>query len=307
MSRAEASYYDGKAMQQAYSNKVKIRVQNSSLMVAPYVNITQGIGGQVDVVLALKNIYRGNLDVRSFEINIPEGLGIISGSSDLEKKGQRLLWKGVIERDESKNVTFSLNAKKAGNFTIEIKEKYVDESDRNVMEQITFQIACDCPLIQHKLLRKDEDTAHLRAYLSNPSYNNMFNNVNVHVSTDIPNAEVEKEYPTLSKRDTILLFNDDIEIPAEGYFYTVEIEYESEHGQKFKDSKNIVVERARSAENESDTAHEISVNESEQPETESETVEVPDEKQSNVLLVVLILAVVMLLIWAAYNRMSKRK
>ena len=246
ISRANASYYDGKEKQKAYSNKIKIRVQDYSLKVTPSVNITrQGIGGLIELGLMLGNINLDDIIVRSFEINIPPGLSIVN-SNGLEKKGQLLLWKGILERDGNKSFAFSLHAERSGNFTIAITKKFVEgEIGRDRVEFLNFSVNCDCLLIQHKLSRRDDDTAHLRVYISNPSYETPFNDITIDLSTNIQHAdEIKKNYLLLKPRETILLFNSEVEIPDENAYYNISIGYESDYRQRFKESKQIIIEQA---------------------------------------------------------------
>ena len=231
-SEASATYFDGKQKQRITSERAILRVQNHSLKVSPTITTTKpGINGTIEISLIIENLYSGELKVTSFDIRIPDAFVLLKNGNELSSKGQGLFWEGQLEREEKKNLSFTLQTKKVGNFTLDITEQYtVSTFERNLKDSFIVSVECECPEIQYKFSERD-GKPFLTVNLLNPSYEIIYKNILVTSSLAItPNHE------QIAPRENLLLFKGEV---SEGNAYNVTIEYDTGDGQHFTDHKTI--------------------------------------------------------------------
>ena len=261
-SKAEASYFDGVTVQNAYSDEVEIEVQNYSLQTETSLSKDRvGIGDPVNFSIVLENINNEEeISVLSFKVDIPATLKILK-RKELTKKGQTLSWRGDLESNEKKNLTMELQAIRIGNTPIYIEKQYrVGKFTRRFTETLNMNVYCDCLTINYEV--SDEivpgKETNFKVTLSNPSYKNKFKDVKIDVSSDIPFAEeLTNFYQVFDIGKNRVLYDYKIKVPEQGYYYNISVNYKSEYGQYFTSKKNILIKEGIVEEEVSELSEEI--------------------------------------------------
>jgi len=323
-SKAEASYFDGVTVQNAYSDEVEIEVRNYSLQTETSLSKDRvGIGEPVNFSIVLENINNEEeISVLSFKVDIPATLKILKKSRELNKKGNILSWRGDIEINEKKNLTMELQAIRTGNTPIYIEKQYkVGEFTRKFTETPNMNVYCDCLTINYEV--SDEivpgKETNFKVYLLNPSFTNKFKDIKINVFSNIPFADqISNFYSVLDKGKSIMLYDYNIIVPEGGsYYYNISVNYKSEYGQYFKDKKHIlikegVVEEIEEALNETTIVKaEIEEKETEENATEEEiettVVNIKDENFPLNYILMGLIALIIFVIVAGIVKIKKLK
>ncbi|MBL7055737.1 hypothetical protein ISS07_02375 [Candidatus Woesearchaeota archaeon] len=277
--QANVSYFNGGKSVQESSSKILGKVYPYAINFSKNTQKTKfDIGEKFNMTIVVENTNSEyEIDVKTFNLEIPRGIKIIKKSKDMKNTNGRLSWNGFILPEENKTFDFELQSFTSGEYGLSVESNYkIDSFLRNSKKELDIEIKCDCLEILKEIPKniEPENPKYVKIGLFNPNQANSFKNIQVKYTSDIPGLkESSKTYDSLNTGKLLSILSTEIKPLTLDSVYQIDLtlDYQSEFGEFFSLEENIVIKAGNGTEKENNTP-DLSLVEQK-----------PDEKQEIVL------------------------
>lgn len=269
---ADVSYFDGIERINTTSETINGKIYNHSLKISSKLNKSKfDIYEKFNFTINVENINdRYDLRITNFNIKVPEKLLIIKKPKEATKNKGVVSWSGTLAPNENKEFLLELQGNWAANYTVVTEASYkISTFLRSAKKESDIEIDCDCPYIWHQFsqgIAVPNQRIGLKAFIKNPSSENIFRSVKIEYDTTIPDIQdYSTAYGQIRPLETITIFDSSIITPSldEIYHFNITSTYQSANNQIFIVKDNII----------------IKIPQVEETRVEEETIEIEEEAQ----------------------------
>ena len=237
---ATATYDAGQKQRTASSDAVTITVPELPLMLM--LNMTKqstGIGEENNITLFLENTNSEPLAASPVTIKLPPSLKVVSAHRELRPTPQGYTWSGTLQAGEQRQFSLLTQSLRSGVAKISAEAQFQENGfQRQSTAQTFLEITTDQLVIQYITYNQSVqsgDTARFSMTLANPSQTQMFRNIKVNVSTDLPLPTEPRVVEQLLPRQFTQLVDEEY-VPEvtepTNYTWQFEVSYETEFGEQ---------------------------------------------------------------------------
>ena len=300
-SKPEIKYYDGFRKNTTYGEQVTFTIYQQGVNIEAQLSQAEStVNDILTLDIKLSNSNNNYTSTSDFSMETPIGLDILNKPFVMRWDGDnRLLYNGMINKNSSINFSMQLSPKKAGNYTVLLKNIYYVGTFKGIAEKnVTLTVTVPTLKIKYNIgndLLLPEQKTKLRINVENPN-NFSAKDVDVTIESNLPFVKNESKLVyELEKESSKEFFNLDIIAPnvieEQEFFITTRVRYMTSFNQVFnvEDKKIIKVapkkEEIAAQEAQVNIETKAAANETEEQtvkeEKETETTTLQTEKKSN--------------------------